>query len=71
MKSMMEEMLELAKGQSVEPDALCNIKEMTIEIMEEQRILHPEVTITVDEQSIPQNPLLLFQKMRLVKFYET
>ncbi len=57
MKSMIEEMLELARGQSIEQDATCNIKEMTFDIITEQKILHQEVTIKVVDQNLS-NPIV-------------
>ncbi len=56
MKSMIEEMLELARGQSIEQDATCNIKKMTFDIITEQKILHQEVTIKVVDQNLS-NPI--------------
>lgn len=52
MKMLIEEMLELARGQSKEHEEKCDIKSVTIEIIQEQTILHPEVTVKLDDRDL-------------------
>lgn len=52
MKNLIEEMLELARGQSKGHEEVCDIQEMTNEIISEQVVLHPNIMIHVDHQSL-------------------
>lgn len=47
MKNLIEEMLELARGQSNHTDEKCDVLAVTTEMIHEQTVLHPEVTINV------------------------
>lgn len=52
MKNLIGEMLELARGQSKDQKAICNIQEITNDIISEQVVLHPNVMIHVDHQNL-------------------
>lgn len=52
MKSLIEEMLELARGQAKDHDEKCNIKTITFEIVQEQIALHPDVEIVVHDDNL-------------------
>ncbi|HWI47319.1 MAG TPA: HAMP domain-containing histidine kinase [Rummeliibacillus sp.] len=52
MKILIEEMLELARGQSKEYEEKCDLKAITSDIIQEQTVLHPEVTINVEHHNL-------------------
>ncbi|MBO2537020.1 HAMP domain-containing sensor histidine kinase [Rummeliibacillus suwonensis] len=61
MKNLIEEMLELARGQSNEHDGVCDIWAVTNEIIQEQTILHPDVTIHINDQNLTKSSVAISQ----------
>ncbi|MGG0657684.1 HAMP domain-containing sensor histidine kinase [Rummeliibacillus pycnus] len=52
MKTLIEEMLELARGQAKDKEEKCDIKSITNEIIQEQTVLHPDVTVKMNDQNL-------------------
>ncbi|MGM9968208.1 MAG: ATP-binding protein [Rummeliibacillus sp.] len=61
MKNLIGEMLELARGESHDHDNSCDILAVTNEIIQEQKILYPDITVNVNHQKLTSNFALISQ----------